>query len=337
VDSLTHIVLGAAIGEVMLGKKIGKKGMLWGALANSLPDIDVIANFFADPVNALLIHRGITHSFFFAVVISPLLAFLFYKTHSKLLQTYKYCLLFFLIAIIAHDVIDVFTAYGTGLLEPFSHHRFSTNSIFVADPLYTLPLLISFITLLILKKNSGKRKTVNRAAIILSSVYLLFTFINKINVEHVMKQNLQQQNIPYTGYMTTPAPLNNALWYMIAKNDTGYYTGYYSIFDSQKNISFRYVAKNEGLLEAIKDDADVVKLKFFSNGFYLLNKKDTDEIYFNDLRFGRAVGWAKPDSRFVFSYRLKNVDNTAVVFRRTNIDISWNEAFKTLWKRMWGN
>ncbi|MEP7169140.1 MAG: metal-dependent hydrolase [Bacteroidota bacterium] len=336
-DSITHIVLGAAIGEAMLGKKIGKKGMLWGALANSLPDIDVAANFFADPVNALLIHRGITHSIFFAVVISPLLAYLFYKTHLKHFLSYKLCWLFFLIAIIAHDAIDVCTAYGTGLLEPFSHQRFSLDSIFVADPLYTLPLIISFITLLILKRNSDKRRMVSNAGIILSSVYLLLTFINKINVDHIMKQNLQEQNIFYTGYMTTPAPLNNALWYMIAKNDSSYYTGYYSIFDSDKKIPFRKSPVNEKLLENFPDDPVIEKLKFFSNGFYSINKKDADEIYFNDLRFGQAAGWAKPDSRFVFSYRLKNVADNVVMLRRTDLDVSWKEAFKSLWKRMMGN
>ncbi|HKR06863.1 MAG TPA: metal-dependent hydrolase [Bacteroidia bacterium] len=335
-DSITHIVLGAAIGEAMLGKKIGKKGMLWGALANSLPDIDVIANFFADPVSALLIHRGITHSFFFALIISPLLAYFFYKTHSKLLS-YKNCFFFFLVAIIVHDVIDVFTAYGTGLLEPFSHHRFAANSIFVADPLYTLPLIISFITLLILKRNSNKRRMVNNVGIILSSVYLLLTFINKINVDHVMKQNLQEQNIFYTEYMTTPAPLNNALWYMIAKNDSDYYTGYYSIFDSDKKIPFRKLPTNERLLENFPDDPVIEKLKFFSNGFYSINKKDADEIYFNDLRFGQAAGWAKPDSRFVFSYRLKNVADNVVLIKRTELDVSFKEAFKSLWKRMMGN
>ncbi len=336
-DSLTHIVLGAAIGEAMLGKKIGKKGMLWGALANSLPDIDVVANFFADPVNALLIHRGITHSFFFALVISPILAYLFYKTHLKLPAKYKDYLLFFLIAIICHDVIDVFTSYGTALLEPFSHKRFSANSIFVADPLYTLPLLVSFIILLILKRGSAKRKLVNNTGIILSSFYLLLTFINKINVDHIMQQNLKEQKIDYTDYMTTPAPLNNALWYMIAKNDSDYYTGYYSIFDSDKKIPFRKLPTNERLLENFPDDPVIEKLKFFSNGFYSVNKKDADEIYFNDLRFGQAAGWAKTDSRFVFSYRLKNVADYVVLLRRTDLDVSWGEAFRSLWRRMKGN
>ena len=41
-DSITHIVLGACIGDAVLGKKLGKKGMIVGAIANSLPDADVL-------------------------------------------------------------------------------------------------------------------------------------------------------------------------------------------------------------------------------------------------------------------------------------------------------
>jgi inner membrane protein len=337
-DSLTHIVLGAAIGEAMLGKKIGKKALLWGALANSLPDIDVVANFFTNPVDALIIHRGITHSFFFGLIISLLLAFIFYKTHLKYALTYKDCLWFFFIAITAHDVIDVFTAYGTGLFEPFSHIRCSTNSIFVADPIYTLPLLISTVILLILKKSSPKRNLVNKTGIIISSAYLLFTFVNKMNVDKIVRQSLMSENITYSDYMTTPAPLNNILWYVMVNADSGYFTGYYSIFDTDKKIALRYVPKNEKLLNNFPDDPVIEKLKFFSEGYYSVNKKDADEIYFNDLRFGQAAGWAKTDSRFVFSYRLKNVAGDYVVpFRRTHLDVSWGEAFKSLWRRIKGN
>lgn len=69
-DSLTHIVLGACIGEVMLDKNAGRKAMLWGALAQSVPDIDFIAGMWMPVSTELLAHRGITHSFLFAIFIA---------------------------------------------------------------------------------------------------------------------------------------------------------------------------------------------------------------------------------------------------------------------------
>ena len=61
-DTVTHIVLGACIGEATAGKILGRKAMLFGALSQSLPDIDFIAYFWLDKTDNLLAHRGITHS-----------------------------------------------------------------------------------------------------------------------------------------------------------------------------------------------------------------------------------------------------------------------------------
>lgn len=71
-DSLTQIVLGAAVGEAVLGKKIGNKAMLYGAIAGTIPDLDVISSFFTDTVTALEIHRGFTHSILFSVIFAPI-------------------------------------------------------------------------------------------------------------------------------------------------------------------------------------------------------------------------------------------------------------------------
>jgi inner membrane protein len=73
-DSLTHIVLGACVGEVLLDKNAGRKAILWGALAQSVPDIDFIAGMWMPVSTELLAHRGITHSFLFAGFISFFLA-----------------------------------------------------------------------------------------------------------------------------------------------------------------------------------------------------------------------------------------------------------------------
>ena len=74
-DSITHIALGACMGEAFAGKKLGKKAMLWGALAQSIPDIDFVASFWMDTSSNLLAHRGFTHSFLFCVIAALFLAF----------------------------------------------------------------------------------------------------------------------------------------------------------------------------------------------------------------------------------------------------------------------
>ena len=61
-DSLSQIVLGAAVGEAVLGKKLGNRAMVWGAVAGTLPDMDVLGQFFLNELDNLAFHRGISHS-----------------------------------------------------------------------------------------------------------------------------------------------------------------------------------------------------------------------------------------------------------------------------------
>jgi inner membrane protein len=82
-DSLTQITLGAACGEVVLGKKIGNRAMLWGALGGYLPDFDIMANFVTDEITALAFHRSITHSLLFGVVAPFGMAWLIHQLYSR--------------------------------------------------------------------------------------------------------------------------------------------------------------------------------------------------------------------------------------------------------------
>ena len=73
-DSLTQIVLGAACGEIVAGKKIGNRAMLWGAVGGTIPDLDVFASFFTDEITSTSFHRGFMHSFLFAALAPWVLA-----------------------------------------------------------------------------------------------------------------------------------------------------------------------------------------------------------------------------------------------------------------------
>ncbi len=157
-DSLTHIVVGACVGELLAGRQLGKKAMLWGAVANSLPDIDIVAQPFMSTAADLLAHRGFTHSILFIFLFSPLLGTVFSWIFSRQDMSAGKWTLFWGIQMFLHIFIDSFNAYGTGWFEPFSHYRVSFNTLFVADPLITLWPFIGFIILLLLKKDNSKRR-----------------------------------------------------------------------------------------------------------------------------------------------------------------------------------
>lgn len=333
-DSITHIALGACMGEAFAGKKLGKKAMLWGALAQSAPDIDFISSFWMNTPDSLLAHRGFTHSFLFCLLLTPLLAFVAEKWHRPHNIKLSKWLLFFGGVIFIHIFIDAFNNYGTGWFEPFSHRRISFNAIYVADPFFSIWTIISFIALLLMKRNNKDRKLWWRFGLGLSAAYLVYCLVNKRTIDKDIKGILNDKNISYTQYLSTPAPLQNWLWYIVAGNDSGYYIGYRSVFDYKKNIDFHYFPRNEYLLDALKNKEDLHKLIRFSQNFYTVQKQN-DTLVFNDLRFGQVVGWYDGNEEFVFHYYLNQQDNALVVQRGRFA--KWNKkSFDALLRRIRG-
>lgn len=313
-DSVTHVVLGACIGEAMLGKKLGRKAMLWGALAQSLPDIDFLASFWLKTTDDLLAHRGITHSLFFALLASLLLAAIAGRWHRPHNILYRQYLLFFLIEVLTHLFIDSFNAYTVALFAPFSYQRFTFNAIFVADPLFTIAPLCTAIALLILKKDAANRKVWWRLGIAVPAVYLFLCCINKLIVGNKVEKGLQGKNLNAIEYFTTPTSFNSLLWLAAVKTNSGYYVSHVSVFDS-KDPSFSFFPKQDDLLNKALDKDDVNKLKEFAKGYYTVEQWN-DTVVFNILRFGQEAGWAYPRSHFIFHYYLNpGFDNKLVVQR----------------------
>jgi inner membrane protein len=335
-DSITHLALGACMGEAFAGKTLGKKAMLWGALAQSVPDIDFITAFWLDTPSGLLAHRGFTHSFLFCALITLLLALLAERWHRPHNIRLRQWILFFGGTIFIHIFIDAFNNYGVGWLEPFSHQRISFNAIYVADPFFSVWPGMAGLALILLKRYSPKRKKWWITGLLVPAFYLLYCTFNKIKIDTDVKAILQQQQISYTRYFTTPAPLQNWLWYVVAGNDSGYYTGFRSLFDSKKEITFQYFPRNDTLLNAVDDHEDLRKLIRFSKQFYTAEKWN-DTLVFNDLRFGQVTGWQNPRGKFAFHYFLQHPDDNKLVVQRGRFQgWDWN-VFRAFVRRIKGN
>lgn len=334
-DSLTHIVLGAAIGEAVLGKKIGRKAMLWGAFADTIPDLDVFASPCFTHAQQLLVHRGFTHSIFFILLLSPLLGWLFSQWFKKSDVNWKSWTGLFLLGMFSHIFIDAMTCYGTGWFEPFSSYRVTFNTIFVADPFYTIPFLICVLIALIAKNGSPARIKWNKAGLIISSLYLVFTFINKWHVHDIMHESLNKKNIHATDFVTTPTPLNNFLWMGYAADTSGFWFGYYSVFDKTKDVDYFHVDRNVPLLSAYQNDPSVKLLKQFCQGYYCM-KEEKGDVYFNDIRFGQIGGWDTPTNNFVFAFKLKKDADNSMALDRTKFNGSYSDAISSLVTRIKG-
>lgn len=335
-DSITHLALGACMGEAFAGRTLGKKAMLWGAMAQSIPDIDIVTSLWMDTSSNLLSHRGFTHSFLFFAIITPLFALLAERWHRPHNIRLRQWMLFFGGVIFVHIFLDAFNNYGVGWLEPFSHYRVSFNAIYVADPFFSIWPGIASVALIYINRYLPKRKKWWRMGLVLPALYLVYCFLNKAKINSDTKEILQKQQINYTRYFTTPAPLQNWLWYVVAGNDSGYYVGFRSLFDSKREIDFEFFPRNDSLLNAVHDHKDLLELIRFSKQFYTVEKW-SDTLVFNDLRFGQILGWQNPRGRFVFHYYLQHPGNNKLVVQRGRFE-GWNgKVFLTLLKRIKGN
>ena len=296
-DSLTQIVLGAACGEAILGKKIGNKALLFGAIGGTIPDLDVFVGslLYGNEIDSMLFHRGFMHSILFSILGAFLFGWLVHKLYDngkrKATTTRKDWIYLFFWALFTHPILDAFTGYGTQLFAPFSNYRIAFNNISVLDVFYTLPFLVCVIAILFYNRTNKKRKIWLKRGIVISSIYMLFTVANKMYVTSVFETSLEADGIPYTRFQTQPSLVANFLWYGTAETNDAYYVAYFSNFDSQQRIVEWQKINKQHHIVSIKD-ADIKNLAWFSNGYYniyedeIKAKAETKKVFtYTDLRY----------------------------------------------------
>lgn len=335
-DSLTQIVLGSSVGELVLGKKIGNKAILWGAIAGTIPDLDVVLNFLTDDVSATEMHRGFSHSILFALLITPIIGFIAKTIHKKECDVnYKNWMWFFFWVTITHSLLDAHTTWGTQLFWPFDY-RVAYQNIFVIDPFYTLPFLCFLVVAMFYKKTNPKRSNLNKLGLIISSSYIVLTLLFKWVAHNEFKTSLKNQKIEYTEIDTKPTPLNSILWSALIETESGYRTAYYSLLD-KKGIEFsEEFPKNHRLLKPFLDQKIINQLINISNGWYIIEKKG-DNLIFWDLRFGQ-LGMDVNTSPFLWFYELTIDDENKIIATRKQPDIKKiNVVFSDFYERIKGN
>ena len=332
-DSLTQIVLGAAVGEAVLGKKVGNKAMLYGAIAGTIPDLDVIARYFVDTVTATEWHRGFSHSILFSVLFAPLFGWMVWKLHSKAGASWKDWSWLFFLGLFTHPILDAFTTWGTQLFWPFDV-RLAFQNIFVIDPLYTLPFLIFLVLSAFEKRTSTNRRRYNRLGLLISTSYLALTLVLKAVAYCSFTNSLDAQGIVYSDIAIRPSPLNTVLWTANIDTKDTYLIGNYSFFDTQE-ISFRSYAKNHAYLGDLQNEDKIKRLINIAEGWYIITKKE-QQLYFNNLRFG-LMSLDHNETDWAFSYLVQKQNGNITVTETPKFRRDAQQLLSKLWGRIWGN
>ena len=234
-DSLSQIVLGASVQGAILGKYQGRKAYLYGAMLGTLPDLDVIIRY-GDPISNMTYHRGFSHSLFVLTAVGIVGAWAISRYHAwrnlPLPYSTRRLATAMTLALTTHPILDSFTVYGTQLLWPLQESLSLTPasiaSMFIIDPLYTLPLLIAMIVGLIKGSKLGAFKTgvlahCQRLAIwmlVISSGYLMLSLGLKYYAQDKAEQTLAAAKIDnITRIKTMPVLPTILMWRTLAEDD----------------------------------------------------------------------------------------------------------------------
>lgn len=328
-DSVTQIALGAAVGEAVLGNRVGRKAALWGGICGTLPDLDVLIPF-GDPVADFTYHRSFSHSLLVLALLAPLVAWLIRQVHPLDAAHRAGWFALVYLAFATHVLLDSCTIYGTQIFWPISTTPMTWGSIFIIDPAYTVPLIAGLLVLALARHKPRLGYRVNAAMLALSTLYLCWSFVAKYHAEGVARASLARQGIAYDRIVTLASPFNTILWRVVAMSDGGYWVAWYSLFDDGKELEFRAHPSETGLLQGIEEHWPVTRLQWFTKGFYRVSRSG-DDVVITDLRMGIEGSYA-------FRFKVGQIGNPHSLPTRSELlpaelDIS---RLPWLWARLRG-
>ena len=327
-DSLTQLTFGAACGQALLGHKVGRRALAWGAILGTLPDLDVFIPL-GGPVNNFVYHRGFSHSLILLALLSPLIAWLICKIHPDTRRYYWRWLLLSFVVMEAAVVLDLLTVYGTQIFWPFDTTPKAVPVLFIIDPFFTLPVMIGVAAVITLKHNQRLANRINITGVSISVAYILWALAAGEYVKHQVAAKLDRQDMPYDRFIASPGPFNTILWRIIGINGDQYFETYYSLLDGDAPLFVDVYPRNMELMNGIEQHDPVVKLEHFTRGYFAFSVAD-GHVVMTDLRMG-----SEPD--YVFAFKVAKMSNPhPLPIKAQKFETSQDLGrLGWIWKRIW--
>ncbi len=325
-DSLTQIVLGSSVAAACVERGQRRKALILGGVLGLLPDLDVLIDY-GNPVENFVNHRSFSHSLFVLVPFSFLLWLLLRRSWRVIRVSSHRWLLAILLALVTHPLLDAHTAYGTQLWWPLSVPPTMWSTLFIIDPLYTVPLLVGAVATA-LKPRLRVSGLLLGTGLALSSVYLGWSWLAKGMVERHVTANLDGGELADAPRFSTPTPLNTLVWRVIVMTNDGYKEGYDSVL-ARGPVRFRSYSSERQAVQAASDIWAVERLRWFSHGF-LRATVEEDRLILSDLRMGQHANYVF--SHIVARHQRGHWEAMAPVRVPTSFDVG---VLEETWKHLW--
>jgi inner membrane protein len=290
-DSITQFTLGACVGVAVLGRKIGPgRAALTGGVLGTLPDLDVFLTH-DDPIESFVQHRGWSHSLFVHAALTPVLGEVVRRSFKALSDDRARVWLAVFMCLATHALLDACTIYGTRLFWPFWTAPVSLGSIFIIDPLYTIPLLIATVWAGFSRCWTPRYGYVPGIALGLSTAYLAWSLLAQQVVTGKANDLLASHGIGPDQMIATPTPFNTLFWNVIGIDDDTSFTLYMPVFGRSGDTAFYAYRRNLQINPCSPDDDRIARVAEFSQGYYRIMVQG-DEVSVADLRMGLSPNYA---------------------------------------------
>ena len=281
-DSLSQAALGASVAGAIAPAGHRGRAMLIGAGLGTLPDLDVFIDF-GGAVENFTYHRGFSHSLFVLAPFSLLLWLLLRRWWTPVRDDPLRWFAAISLALLTHPLLDAHTAYGTQLFWPLTVPPTSWATLFIIDPLYTLPLLVG---VLVATFRSTLGGAALRVGLVISTLYVGWSWMAQTIVTRNVEDALASMQIQNAPIFLTPAPLNTLLWRAVVMTDHGYLEGFDSLVLDEGTMRFTAYPSDIDAMQNADDIWAVRRLRWFAQGF-VKARIDDDRLVISDLRMGQ--------------------------------------------------
>lgn len=326
-DSLTHLFYGGVIAAAIAPKQHRRAALLAGMALNTLPDLDVLPLMFSDdPVVRMTWHRSATHSWFVLPFIAWALWAWFRGRGGRVAESPARWWWAIFACLMAHPLLDSFTVYGTQLLWPLPMRPIMWSSLFIVDPLFTLPWVLAFaVAWFAREKPLAQRALV--AGLVLGVGYVGWSLAAKAQVERAASRSLAALGLGDAPRFSVPMPLTTQRWRAVAMTADGYVEGERALSDAGP-MRFRPYRSDVAALEAVRTSPSVARVLWFNHGFAKAEVRG-GELLLSDLRMGM-----EPDYAFRFAMAVRDGAGWRAIPPVDANRRQTRQALRMLWQRL---
>jgi len=181
----------------------------------------------------------------------------------------------------------------------------------------------------VLKRHRLLGHKLNTVGLFFSLVYLAWAICAGEIVERRVTEKLARQEVSYSQFISSPAPFTTLLWRVVGIDKDQYFESYFSLFDRETPLFVDYYPRNLPLMAGIEEHPPIVKLKWFTKGYYALSAVDK-YVVMTDLRMG-----SEPDYVFRFKVaELNDLHPEPIDDESLKTSQDWRRLSR-VWKRIW--